>query len=115
MKEEVRTNRANSIAPALHGEVQSWDITVSLPSLPSGILDSRSINGVNRGDENDRRYSATKKSSFRAHTIKRTRCRDISSYLVYLGITHSIRIIDTHDPRSILIHLFMALTRAAYY
>ena len=74
-----QTYLAISIALALHGVVQISEGTAGVPgcieliSPPGWIKD-----GMRSGEEKERRYSAIKKSSFRAHTVKRTFCDRIS-------------------------------------
>lgn len=67
--------RASSIAQALPGAANSADAgweglpgCADEPNVPS--FDSR--DGDSKGDENESKYRAMKKSSFKAHTTKRT-------------------------------------------
>ena len=60
--------RAISIAPALQGEFHVCS-RVGWAALGSWSIKS---DGTSVGDENESRYSAMKKSSFSAHTVKRT-------------------------------------------
>lgn len=74
------TYLAISIAPALHGVVQICEAMTGilgcaeLVSLPGWKED-----GMRRGEEKERRYSAMKKSSLKTQTINSTLCPSVSS------------------------------------
>jgi hypothetical protein len=69
------TYRAISIAPADHGFVNSSD-GFGAAGLPGCRADGCGVSreGESNGEEKERRYSAMKKSSFRAQNVKRTVC-----------------------------------------